>query len=728
MALKSSITCWAAVLLALSSALNAQIEVDAFVGFDGVISANGIWPLTVRVTNGGSEARTVRLVLDNANMGQGVIQGVVERTLEVSPGVARQTTFLQCGPIDYGRLLRVATRRGTAISFRVNGAVAERAGVTEAGCEIDQFATRLRTSGRIAVFLGAKARQAIGALTPAKAADGLGQARLTSDGWDVGVGLLEVEALPDSELAWSGVHTIYWTEPDLAALAGTRALRAIEDWTAAGGRLVILAANRPDILNTEDVLRLTGCRVVGGEKRKLGFVVGVNDLAGAVLSIGAPSSAVASTPKGSAVPACFVRTLGRGAVVTAAFDPFAYDRSSPHHLASALGTAAGIDLRFLDDESRGQAYYGYRNVNAAGRMNGFGGGLLNGILTNGNIRRPPLAIFILGGILFVALVGPIDYVMLKRRKKLHWSPWTLLVYTAGFTAICVGSTFFIFAAAAETNRIAVVDLFEGSDGTERIVGDLYHGFFSPTGGSFVVGVADENSFFTQGTRADRWGRSGLVGAPRQIVVGPGRQAAIVDIPFNSFRSIETRFVGPAQGTLAVEATPAANGVSLRVTNGFAFPVEAIEILRESGIDVVAERLAPGASAEVLLPETAAATWDDVDRLRSGGMNDFGPVHEGMTASGRVVAAADVPLPAAIRRAFRSHTAGAMLMQSGDNSSAMEYSADRVGDVTWAALPTNPGPKDAVLMAVARALPVADRPEDAPSGFTYSILRRRLRLP
>lgn len=610
--------CLAAWLLAGSA--SAQIVIRASAGFDGQLRMGQPNPVTVRIDNRTGRVFRGRLGLED--QGMFALGGpLVERTLEVSPGVTRQVTLLLRGSPEITPVVVIdADERCDFADGNASTATVLR--------DVRHFSVPLGDlaqagTPRQVLVLGARQRQIRGALLEQYRADetsailyrGLG-------GDDVDLLGLDAEFAPDTWLAYDGLAAIVWTEPDLAQLQNPAQLRALLDWVQFGGRLIVLGASRPALLNDAGLAGLLPLSDVSFAR---------TDYPGPPAGLGGPllNGAERSTARvasagvagfAAGLPEPLERPLGMGWLRLARFDPLVYDLGDPTTLATALARATALPLTYRADVGRelSQPALPLPQFPTTG-MSGVdhvGSGLYRH-LANQNVLVPPLGLFFVLAVLFVLLIGPIDYAVLKRLGKLRWSPWTLLAYTALFAGASVGASFVLFAPGEQINRIAMLDFTEDDAGREQVSGTLHHGIYAPLGGDYQPTLRDCQCFgglvtgpWNGGQGVEPFGPAARV---EQAFLGAGAQPLILRLPFNALRVTGHRLSGQATGGLSLGARRVAGRIEVSVHNGLGVALLDARLVTSSRVLVLGELPAGGAAVVDLagLRPRAAAEWEAV---------------------------------------------------------------------------------------------------------------------
>jgi hypothetical protein len=280
---------------------------------------------------------------------------------------------------------------------------------------------------------------------------------------------LDVTDLPDRVEAWGAVDRIIWQDTDSSRLE-TAQLDALRGWIAGGGRLVIvggtggpatLSAFPDDLLPyrptaTTDVAPSSLVALLGelpGDARDLPALSG--DLAAGTVLASAGDRAVAAE-----------RRYGSGSVTIIGFDPTA-DWITGTRMAEGLWrrlvptrSASGV---IVSDDSQ--------IVQAASQLP--------------SLALPPTGglIVLLGA--YILLIGPVNYLVLRRLDKRELAWVTMPVLIAGFAAGAYGIGSLLRGSDLIVNEVAIV---RGAPGASEGTAQAYLGVFSPTRGSYQVRI------------------------------------------------------------------------------------------------------------------------------------------------------------------------------------------------------------------------------------------------
>ena len=335
---------------------------------------------------------------------------------------------------------------------------------------------------------------------------------------------LEPADLPDRVEAWGTLDRLVWQDIDSNELTPEQ-LTALRGWVAGGGRLIIaggtagpasLSAFPDDLLPyrptaTTDVAPSSLVALLGelpDGAADLPALAGKLSAGRALASVG--SEAVAAE-----------RPYGAGAVTVVGFDPTT-------RWLSGTNAAEGLWRRLIPTRSAGTAGSGDDSqiVQAASQL-------------------PSLALPPVGGMigllaLYIVLIGPVNYLVLKRLDKREWAWVTMPILILAFAAGAYGFGSLLRGSSVIVNEAAIV---RGAPGATEGLAQTYLGVFSPTRASYqlrfpggaLLSSPTNGDFLGDGTAA---GLDVLQGDPsriRDLGVGFGslrtiRAESAVDVP------------------------------------------------------------------------------------------------------------------------------------------------------------------------------------------------------
>jgi hypothetical protein len=280
---------------------------------------------------------------------------------------------------------------------------------------------------------------------------------------------LAPEDLPERVEAWGVLDRLVWQDLDSDRLTGTQ-LAALRGWVAGGGRLVLAGGTVgpkafsafPDVLVpyrplvTTDVPAAALAGVLGELPTN---ATTLPALSGELIG----GRALATT--GDRVVAA-ERSYGSGSVTLLGFDPSA-------GWIAETDASKNLWRRLLP--ARGSSGLAFTNDN---------------MLVNAVTQVPALALPPIDGLIalfgaYILLIGPLNYIVLKRLDRREWAwltmPFFIVVFAAGaysYGAILRGSDMIV-------NEVAIV---RGAPGTTDGTAQVYLGIFSPSRGVYQVRV------------------------------------------------------------------------------------------------------------------------------------------------------------------------------------------------------------------------------------------------
>jgi len=132
-------------------------------------------------------------------------------------------------------------------------------------------------------------------------------------------------------------------------------------------------------------------------------------------------------------------------------------------------------------------------------------------------------------ILYVVLVGPVNYLVLRWRKRLHWAWISVPLITVVFSAGAFGLGYTLRGTDLILNKIAVIQV--GLDGTANVTS--YLGLFSPARQSYEIEVRDSGLLSPLTTDYNPWGPSNT-GAGGEIVFVQGKPSYVRGLAVNQW--------------------------------------------------------------------------------------------------------------------------------------------------------------------------------------------------
>jgi hypothetical protein len=260
-------------------------------------------------------------------------------------------------------------------------------------------------------------------------------------------------------------------------------------------------------------------------------------------------------------------------------------------------------------------------------------------------------------LLYVLVIGPVNYVILRRRDRREWAwvsmPLTIVIFAVG--AYAVGSAG--RGANVVVNELAVVS---GAAGGESGIVQSYVGVFSPSRSQFTVRVHGDPLLFAP-SQGQRFGPDVPQEGPLSVLLGDPATIRDFGVGFGSIRAFRAQAQFP---TPRVEADLELVGADVvgTVTNLSDVTLSSVTVLHTGGYDNVGD-IPAGESrpvqfrlrgvnqfqsrlADLIVPDPGSNT-DDIRRVLarraviqhlSGGWGEFGAAPSGALTGGPTILA------------------------------------------------------------------------------------------
>jgi hypothetical protein len=334
---------------------------------------------------------------------------------------------------------------------------------------------------------------------------------------------LSLSDLPERAEGLRSFNTLILNDIDTSSLTPGQQT-ALEAWVRQGGRLVI--GGGPGARQTTAGLPESILPTLPDRELEMDSLPGLADFAGSE-PIRVPGPFIVSTGddgEGHALvtqddlPLVHELAVGAGFVNFVALDLAA----SPF---DAWAGTTGFWERLL---SRGAAYPEWLPPDMSARQ------MKAGQMTYALARLPTLELPSIRGLglllmLYVLLVGPINYLVLRWRKRLHWAWISVPLITLVFSAGAFGLGYVLRGTDLILNKIAVIEL--GSDGAASVTS--YLGLFSPARQSYEIEVRDRGLLSPLSPDYNPWG-PGNTGAGGEIVFVQGEPSHVRGLAVNQW--------------------------------------------------------------------------------------------------------------------------------------------------------------------------------------------------
>ena len=327
---------------------------------------------------------------------------------------------------------------------------------------------------------------------------------------------LDPEDLPERVEAWGGLDRLVWQDLDSNRLTPGQ-LQALRGWVAGGGRLVIVGGTAgPNSLSAlpDDLLPYRPTATVDIAAASLTGLLGDVPAGTADLPAlgGELTDGRALVTSGDRVVAA-ERGYGNGAVTLIGFDPstkWIADGSAGQNLWRRLLPARSYAGLVLGDDSQ---------------------------LVSAVSQLPALALPPIGGLIgllgaYILLVGPLNYLVLRRLDRREWAWMTMPALIGIFAIGAYGFGAFLRGSDVLVNEVALV---RGSPGATDGTAQVYVGVFSPSRGTYQVNVPG-GALLSGPLSGDFFGGDGTASALDVLQGDPARVRDLA-VGFGSLRTI-----------------------------------------------------------------------------------------------------------------------------------------------------------------------------------------------
>jgi hypothetical protein len=398
------------------------LALDVSVGFDGYVQNSAWAPVRITVSNDGPDVRGELQVVVEGFAGE---RTVYAYPLELPRGSRKQVTLYVNGLTGYNRQVRVDLVQGNRVL-------------------VSQQA-RVQTVGQETLLIG------VWSGSPANLS-GLGLVK-PSNG-ETRIALLTDADLPDWSMGWQALDVLVISDADSGRMTPEQR-NALREWLVRGGKLVVTGGvnYQRTLSGLSEVAPLMATGVEQASLRALSGAVGVSfgqqdDLQSPVAVGELTDDARIMVADADGIPLVAWRPVGMGYAAFLAADP------SLEPLRSWSGMERLWRLILSAGSTRPSWSYGFNTQ---------GGYALEAIADVPGVQLP--SVLQLCGFLtaYIALIGPVNYIVLTRlkRRELAWLTVPALVIL--FTVLAYVTGFQLRGSRAILHRLAVVRSSAGSD-------------------------------------------------------------------------------------------------------------------------------------------------------------------------------------------------------------------------------------------------------------------------
>ncbi|HEY7599720.1 MAG TPA: hypothetical protein VH741_07330, partial [Candidatus Limnocylindrales bacterium] len=390
--------------------------------------------------------------------------------------------------------------------------------------------------------------------------------------------------LPPRVEAWSAIDRLVWQDVDFGQLDADQ-LAALKLWIGAGGRMVVVGGTTGTGTLADlppDMLPFVPVQTVDVSTSELGALLGT-----------LPTEA-------TALPA-LAGTLARGTVMARTGDQvYAAQSAYGQGGVTIIGINPGTSW-LAGSDAAGSLWRRALPLSGGAFLNPFvitDDYILQSALYNlPSVALPPIEQLFVLLLAYIALIGPLNYLVLRRLDRREWAWVTMPLLVIVFAVGSYGLGAALKGSDVIVNQVAIV---RAGQATGEGIGQVYVGVFSPSRRSFDVLI----------------GGGPLLSSPSsQSQVGQTEQPidALIGTNLSRLRNFEVGF-GVVRGFRA-DARTAAPTISAdlhltggrvvgTVTNNSDAPLENVAVVFGGGATVIAE-LAAGQSAQVDIAATSS---------------------------------------------------------------------------------------------------------------------------
>ena len=571
----------AALGAAMFGVAQADVNVDIALGHGGRWIGECLTPVSVTLRNDGQDAAAVRLSLAKAQvLGSAPLQQ--ERAVFLGAGSTRREWFLVPAPDAYSASLALTVTTEPQVPVHHRGDTASRGRMTiDLQGEQPLADASLPNAGRVIGVIGDD-RSVLPSLLPNAARKKL--VDLSGNLAVVAATSIDPESLVLAPFSLEGFDAVVLVDPGSDVLGDPVMLDGVLDWVALGGQLVVSPGANSGTLGTSPLAPFLPARSGAPES------VDMRDpIAGLLTASDETAEREPQRFDGTWLPLSdrshgglyADHDLGAGRIRLLAFDARAALRACTdvaHYIVIAdvlSGRTAPVR-----DAALAEAIGQFRFAAGADLEQS-----VTEVMRRDAFAAPPLILVLAALALYVLVVGPIDWIVLRRLGKQRLTTFTFGGAVLLFTALAYGASFLVFASGAVVNRLVFVDLVDaGREGRQLIrIHDIV-GYYSPRGAdrSFSYGLPAA----VAGSALPGGGTSEVGTAQPLIVSGPDAVSpeVLLQVAFRSQRVVRTVLSGTTGRTIETEWIHVESSAHprLRLINGLSVALDRVDVLMPAG--------------------------------------------------------------------------------------------------------------------------------------------------
>ena len=347
---------------------------------------------------------------------------------------------------------------------------------------------------------------------------------------------LDPAMLPVRPEAWAPLDRLVWQDVDASALSAEQ-LAALRTWVAGGGRLLVLGGTGgPAALAAfpDDLLPYRPSVTVDAEPAELRPLVGsIPEAATPVAALAGELTRGRAMAESGGMAIAADSSYGSGTVTIVGFDP------STSWLVQG-GSSSGLWARLVP----------VRSSTRTPLLAADDSGLVSLLGQLPAVALPPVGGLLLLLLGYVVLVGPVNYLVLRRIDRREWAWITMPLLIVGFTVAAYAYGISLRGSEVIVNQVAVV---RGAPGTDAAQAQVYFGVFSPTRGEYDLRVPG-GALLSAPFAGESWGQ-GVGSSGLDVVQTDPSRVRDLAVAYGSLRAIrgDTPIAAPAvEAELRVE--------------------------------------------------------------------------------------------------------------------------------------------------------------------------------
>ena len=380
---------------------------------------------------------------------------------------------------------------------------------------------------------------------------------------------------PDRTVGYEGADVLVWINPEPERFVSPAQGEALAAYVRRGGHLVVAAGSGWQALARSFLADLLPATPIGSTLEPDGLAA-LRDFG---LPDGAPKQIVLmrlKDPRGRVLvdragqPVILRGRAGLGAVTLIAFDPTKSPFIDVPNKKDFWQTVLQVDAGGQTDAEVGNLATPYGTYQAASRP------LLRTLDEFPGFKPINFALVGIFLVVYVVVIGPVDYFVLKHFKRLHWT-WVT------FPSIAILSSVLAFVLLSSGRVVGLlansVSLVDASVDDDHIAGTTFMTVLSPRQTRYDVGLRDVTSGWLT-PRDVMLSRGGGLGMDQSTcaVLNAGHDIRNMLIRVWDAQTMEAGWRVPAPDLPAVRLARAADGLTGTITNDTADSMDGVQVL------------------------------------------------------------------------------------------------------------------------------------------------------